>query len=140
MTAKQRAYSVFRKALKIIGYTGVLLIACVLVIAAVLSFQSVRNRLLDYAVKRADGSLPGTLSAERAVWPSIGRIEIDNIVWADRADTLAAAGRLALDIKLLPLAKRDVRIAGLTVESAVINLPGINACRITMAKGRRYRI
>lgn len=96
--------------------TAVAVVAAVLAVAALLFLlRPVRERLLDYAISVGDGALPGTLTVERASWPSPGTLRAERAAWTDGPDTLAALERLQVSVDLSDLLSRDLHLRRLSL-------------------------
>ncbi len=82
-----------------------LLLICLLVLAAatfLIGTSPGRHTLLEIALPRVQETIPGELSLGEVRWPSLGRLELRDILWrSPRGDTLLvlAEGGLVLDLK-----------------------------------------
>jgi hypothetical protein len=100
-------------------------VALVVLVVLLLLLQPVRTRILGFALDRANRALPGTLSVVSARWPSPSAIELKKFLWVDGPDTLAAAGRLEVSVKLRQLLSRDVHITNLVLAEGQADIPAI---------------
>jgi hypothetical protein len=99
----------------------------VLVALIALLLPSTRGRLLGRALDRADDALPGTLTVATASWPSLGRIELGAVSWADGDTLLARADTIAVSVHLRPLVRRDLVVDALLVNGLFADVPAISA-------------
>ena len=106
---------------------GLGIAAAVLVLAALLALwiRPAREALLGLGLRRADAALPGRLAVERADWASPGRLELSDVVWTAAGDTLLAARRLAVDLDLPALLRRDLHLRRLEAAGLRVDLPAM---------------
>ena len=116
------------RALRIVGASVVIVLGLAIgLVAAFLVLPIVREPALREGLRIADEYLPGTLAVESANWPRLGRIELAGATWLDAPDTLAAAERLELTVRLAPLLRGKYSVRGLHFERLRVDLPAIGA-------------
>jgi hypothetical protein len=102
-------------------------IASVIIVVLLLLLPAVRERILSVAVSRASGALPGSITVGEGAWPSLGSLELRNVLWHDSTDTLAAADRVAVSVSLRGLLGGDIDADHVEVEGASVNIPAITS-------------
>jgi len=99
----------------------------VLVLVLLLLFPPIRSMTLREVLSRTKASLPGSLTVQKASWPSIGTIDLEGIEWTDGADSLASAGRVCVSVELTSFLKRDIRVESVLIEGLLADIPAITA-------------
>ncbi len=114
-----------RKIIKLLLITAGVLAALVLLLFLAFFIRPVRNGLLHRSIDWANASLPGGIHTGDATWPSMGKIDIENLIWVEKGDTLLAVKHLKIEMKLLPLLKRDVRLSELEINGISADIHAI---------------
>ena len=114
------------------GRAGLLFLIAVvlpltLLVLALRFVAPVREQALRTALAQADPLLPGHWSAGRIAWPQPDRLELDDFVWTDGADTLVAARRLAVEVEWSSLLRRGPHLRELTLLGARGDVPRLRA-------------
>jgi len=112
-----------RRTARVLAAVAVLAVLAVLL----LLLAPVRSRLLPMVLTRVDQALPGDLAWTRAAWPSLGRLELDGLLWTQDGDTLLAAPAVRLDVTLRPLLDRDVVLRDVEARGLRADVPAIRA-------------
>ena len=107
---REKTKSKTRRLFKNLAVVVSAIVVFVVVVTALLLFKPVRQRILAEALPRLSRLLPGEITVGGAAWPTLGSIELSDIVWVDDADSLVTAGRAAVSVDLFALIKKDVKI------------------------------
>jgi hypothetical protein len=110
----------------------VVALVLVLVLAAALvttlaTVPAARESLARRGLDLAAGALPGDLHAGGVRWPAPGHLELYDVAWIDRTDTLARVDTLSLDVSLADLRRRDVRIGHVLLAGVAADVPAMQS-------------
>jgi len=119
---RRRLRGALRRLGVVLGWTAAGLVT---VVALAVLLPPGRRALLCAGLDLVDRSLPGDLSSERAVWPGLGRLELDGLVWVDGPDTLARADTLRLALDVTDLLHRDLTVRRLVAAGIAADVPAI---------------
>ena len=89
--------------------------------------QVAREFILKLALDRIASALPATLEIGDARWSDLESISLEGVSLQSGGDTLAAADRLDLSVRLSPLLRRDLHIRSIEVEGIVLDFPRLRA-------------
>ena len=115
---------------RILVGTVLALIGLVLLLAVVFLFAPTRTAVLGWGLGVADDALPGTLTAGKVGWPSVGHLVFDDVLWISGSatapgDTLADLAKLDLTLDLRALKNRGGRVKALFLDVRNLDVPAI---------------
>ncbi len=84
-----------------------------------------RLPVLALGLRSLDAFLPGTITWSGARWPRAGRVELENVLWMDGADTLADVRHATVDIGIVRLLRHDLSVNELAIDAPWVDLAGI---------------
>lgn len=92
-----------------------------LALAGSLLLSPVRSGLLEWGARRAVQQLPGDLAWSALEWPEPNRLELRDVLWSDRGDTVVFLGRGSVtwgwdDLKRRQLDLHEVELATLRLD------------------------
>lgn len=116
-----------KKGAKAAAYIAGGLVALLLIVVLVLLIPSVRGMILSKAVSAANERLPGTLTVRTSKMGLPATLDATGILWVSGADTLIAADRFSISLKILPLIRRDIEVSEMTVQGLSADIPAISA-------------
>ncbi len=97
--------------------------ALIFAVLLLFNFSFFRNRVLMYALARAERALPGEFAVREAAWPRIGSVELDGVAWVDGGDTLLAAEEFRLTVAVGSLFRRDLNIRRVLLTGLSADVP-----------------
>lgn len=113
-----------------------LLVVAALLTGALLGSSTVRERVLGVGLDVAAKYVPGRLSLEQGAWPTLGHLQLTDLVWTNDstpADTLAHVALLDLQVDMRALRAGDVRVDSLRAVVPWLAGPAIEAALATDA-------
>ena len=116
------------KGLKPLWYLGLSILGLTLFLLLILQLAPVRSVGLQLVADKIGQGLPGEISVDTA-WPKLGRIELNQLLWVTDSDTLITSGKIALDLHLRGLLRRDLVINEIVANDLQVDLPALR--RIT---------
>ena len=120
----RRAWRIARRVLRVLAFV---LLGVLAILVLAIGLPPARGWLLRTGLDIANGSLPGELTWRRAAWPGLGRIEIDDLLWATGDDTLATVARARLQFQVTPLLSREVVVDSLRLGGVFCDLARVRA-------------
>jgi hypothetical protein len=110
-----------------LGIAAGVIIGLVVVLTAVVFVRPAREAALREILEIASNSLPGTLSYESASWPGLSRLELIAVAWQDEETEFATADRIAVDVDLPALLRKDLHVRALALQGVSADVPRIEA-------------
>ena len=98
---------------------AVIIVFVVLLLAAILLFQPVRESALRAAWPRIERAVPGELSIDEIRWPRLGTIEVGKLTWEVDGDSAVVCDGAEIAIDVVSLLKRDLQIEQLVAQRLV---------------------
>jgi TamB, inner membrane protein subunit of TAM complex len=116
----------------VLGLTGL-----VLVLVVVFTLPATRQGILKIALGQAHRFLPGELTVQKVLWPKLGRLQFQGLVWRVAAtdslprssvgDTLAQITDLVIEFDLKSLRQHDLLVREVSLEAGPVDVPAITA-------------
>ncbi len=116
-----------RRILVILGRILAAVVGIVVLVLLLLLLPPVRGRVLEFALPRVTGALPGEVTVGSARWPGPGHIELADVLWTADGDTLLSLARTDVDVALRPLLSGDLHLHTLDLGELRADWPALQA-------------
>ncbi len=114
------------------GVLAVIIGLLLMIVIAVL-LPPVRGMAMRKGLSLASAHIPGELTWSRASWPGLGRVELSDLAWVDDGDTLLFLNRVAVELALGDLVRRDLVIRNVEVLGVRADVPRLQEAALALA-------